>query len=129
MHLDPIDRMNCVLLARTIAQDRVMLEVREELTEYIRRLNEYKVFTVNEIANFTKLTSYRVRKLIQGQEEVRARSGVEAKHLDHIVWMISSPDFSKQHIKSLYDEGATLAAVARVTGHSETTLRRWVQGD
>lgn len=128
MHsISPVDRMSAVILAKTIASTRTLLDLKGELPGYIRRLYKYRLFTVNEICELASVSEYTVRKAIAGEEEFRAKSGIKPSHLDHIIRMISSNAFAKLHIKSLLKDGATIASLARVTGISETSLRRWAK--
>ena len=59
--------------------------------------------------------------------EFRARSGVKSRHLDHLIRMVGSQSFAKLHTKSLIDDGATFSALSRVTGISESSLRRYAR--
>lgn len=127
MHLSPVDRMSAVILAKTIASTRTLLDMKGELTGYIRRLYKYRLFTVSEICELAGVTEYAVRKAIAGEEEFRAKSGIKPSHLDHIIRMIGSPTFAKLHIKTLLKDGATIASLSRVTGISESSLRRWAR--
>ena len=87
----------------------------------------YRLFTGSEICDIAEVSEYKVRKAITGEEEFTARAGVKVKHLDHLIRMIGSPAFAKLHIKSLIEDGATISSIARVTGISETSLRRWAK--
>lgn len=127
MPLSPVDRMSAVMLAKTIASTHMLLDMKGDLPAYIRRLYKYRMFTVAEICDFANTTEYKVRKAIAGEEDFTARAGVQIKHLDHLLRMIGSPAFTKLHIKSLLEDGATIASMARVTGISETSLRRWAK--
>lgn len=128
MHsISPVDRMSAVILAKTIASTRTLLDMKGELTGYIRRLYKYRLFTVSEICELAGVTEYAVRKAIAGEEEFRAKSGIKPSHLDHIIRMIGSPTFAKLHIKTLLKDGATIASLSRVTGISESSLRRWAR--
>lgn len=127
MLLSQVDRMSAVILAKTIASSRAVLDMRDELTHSIKRLYQYKMFSVGEICDIAKMSEYKVRKILQGEEEFTARTGVKPSHLDHLLRMIGSPEFTKLHINHLIKDGATFAGIARVTGTSETTLRRWAE--
>ena len=127
MHLSPVDRMSAVILAKTIATTSTLLDIKGELYNYIRRLYRYRMFTVAEISLIANVSEYRVRRAIEGEEEFRARAGIKPSHLDHLIRMIGSPAFAKLHVKSLIEDGATVAALARVTGISESNLHRWVR--
>lgn len=127
MHLSPVDRMSAVILAKTIASTRTLLDMKGELPGYIRRLYKYRLFTVAEICELADVSEYIVRKAIAGEEEFRAKSGIKPRHLDHIIRMIGSHAFAKLHIKSLLKDGATIASLSRVTGISESSLRRWAR--
>ena len=127
MPLSPVDRMSAVILAKTIASTRTLLDMKGDLPAYIRRLYRYKMFTVSEICDFANVSEYKVRKAIEGEEEFTAKAGIQIRHLDHLIRMIGSPAFAKLHIKSLIEDGATIASISRVTGISETSLRRWAK--
>ena len=127
MGLTKLERMSAVMLAKTIATSRAMLDIKDESSGYVRRLYKYGIFTVQEVAEIAEMSEYKVRQAISGEEELRAKSGVYTKHLDHVLRMIDSHSFGRKHIKSLVDEGATIGAVSRVTGIPESTLRRWVR--
>lgn len=125
MHLSPADRMTAIILAKTMASNRAVQELKKETAGYIRRLYKYRMFTVGEIAEFAGASEYAVRQAISGEEEFRARSGVHTRHLDHLIRMVDSPQFAKKHIKLLIDDKAKFSAIARVTGISERRLRYW----
>lgn len=127
MPLSPVDRMSAAMLAKTITTNCTLLDMKGELPAYIRRLYRYGLFTVKEIAEFSNSSEYTVRKAISGEVPNRSKSGIQTRHLDHIIRMIASPHFAKQHIRSLLDDGATIGSLARVTGHSESSLRRWAK--
>lgn len=127
MLLSPIDRMSAVILAKTITSSSALLDMKNELPAYIRRLYKYRLFTVGEICDFAKVSEYVVRKAIAGEEEFRARSGIKPSHLDHIIRMIGSPAFARLHTKALIQDGATISSLARVTGLPESSLRRWAR--
>lgn len=125
MDLSSTDRMSALLLAQTIASNRMVLDLRGELQAYVRRLNKYQIFTVKELSDISKLSEYKVRRAISGDNELNARAGISPRHLDHALRMVSSQTFTKQHIKSLVEDGARFSALARVTGISERSLRYW----
>lgn len=125
MDSSQVDRMSAVILAKTITTTHALLDMKGDLTGYIRRLYKYRIFTVAEISDIAKISEYRVRQAISGEEEFRARSGVKARHLDHLIRMIGSTEFAKLHTKALVEDGATIAAISRVSGISESSLRRW----
>lgn len=127
MHLSPVDRMTAVILAKTIVSTRTLLDMKGELTGYIRRLYKYRLFTVGEISEFAGVSDYIVRKAIAGEDEFRAKSGIKPGHLDHIIRMIGSHVFARLHTKALINDGATIASLSRVTGISESSLRRWAR--
>lgn len=125
MDSSQVDRMSAVILAKTIASTRLLLDMKGDIGAYVRRLYKYRIFTVAEIAEISGLSEYKVRQAIAGEEEFRAKTGVKARHLDHLVRMIGSPAFAKLHVKSLINDGATFAGLARVSGIAESSLRRW----
>ena len=125
MPLSPVDRMSAVILAKTIATTHTLLDMKGELQGYVRRLYKYGIFTVAEIGEMANVSEYIIRKAIAGEEEFRAKAGVKPRHLDHLIRMIGSPAFAKLHVRSLLDDGATISALVRVTGISESSLRRW----
>lgn len=125
MLLSPVDRMSAVILAKTIASTNTLLDMKGELPHYIRRLYRYRLFTVSEICDIANVSEYKVRTAIAGEEEFSARAGIKVRHLDHLIRMIGSPAFAKLHIKSLIDDGGTIASISRVTDIPESSLRRW----
>lgn len=127
MSLTKVERMSAVMLARTVASNAALYEVTNELGKYIQKLNSYGIYTVAEISEFTEISEYRVRKYLLGAEEIRAKSGVLTRHLDHYLRMIGAPDFTKKHLPTLLSDGVGISTIARITGHSQTTLRRWVR--
>lgn len=127
MPLSPVDRMSAVILAKTIATTHTLLDMKGELQGYVRRLYKYGIFTVAEIGEMANVSEYIIRKAIAGEEEFRAKAGVKPRHLDHLIRMIGSPAFAKLHVRSLLDDGATISALVRVTGISESSLRRWAR--
>lgn len=127
MPLSPVDRMSAVILAKTIATTHTLLDMKGELQGYVRRLYKYGLFTVAEIGEMANVSEYIIRKAIAGEEEFRAKAGVKPRHLDHLIRMIGSPAFAKLHVRSLLDDGATISALVRVTGISESSLRRWAR--
>lgn len=122
-----VNRISGVILARTIANTHEILEMKGDLNTYVRRLHNYKLFTVSELAEISGISEYLVRQAIRGEEEFRARSGVAVRHLDHLIRMVGSHDFAKKHTKALVKDGATIAALSRVSGISESSLRRWAR--
>lgn len=129
MALSDVDRVSAIILAKSIVSNRALLDMRNETDGYVRRLYKYGIFTASEIAEFAGLTEYGIRHAISGLGEFRAKSGVSAKHLDHLVRMVGAPDFAKLHTRLLVESGATYAALARVTGLPESSLRRWGKKD
>ena len=127
MPLSPVDRMSAVILAKTIASNHTLLDMKGDLPAYIRRLYKYRMFTVAEICDFANVSEYKVRKAIEGEEEFSAKAGIQIRHLDHLIRMIGSPAFAKLHIKSLLEDGATIASIARVADIPESSLRRWAK--
>ena len=127
MPLSPVERMSAVILAKTIASNHTLLDMKGDLPAYIRRLYKYRMFTVAEICDFAKVSEYKVRKAIEGEEEFSAKAGIQIRHLDHLIRMIGSPAFAKLHIKSLLEDGATIASIARVADIPESSLRRWAK--
>ena len=127
MDSSQIDRMSAVILAKTIANNSMMLDSKGELADYVRRLYRYKLFTVSEIAEISDISEYKVRQALVGEPEFRARSGVYSRHLDHLIRMIGSHDFAKLHVKALVEDNATISGLSRVSGISESNLRRWVR--
>ena len=127
MVLSQVDRMSAVILAKTIANTHSLLDMKGDLAAYIRRLYKYRLFTVGEISEIAGVSEYRVHQAIYGEEEFRARSGVKSRHLDHLIRMVGSQSFAKLHTKSLIDDGATFSALSRVTGISESSLRRYAR--
>lgn len=119
--------MSAVILAKTIWDRRSFLQMRGEIDSYVGRLAGYRLFSVGEMALIAEISEYRVRKSANPATMLRAKSGVQPRHLDHLLRMIEDPTFSKIHVKSLVNDGATLAALARVTGQPETSLRRWAR--
>lgn len=127
MQLKPLDRMTAIILAKTICDKHDLLDLTGELDSYIQRLFRYRLFTVAEISAFANISEYRVRKALIGEPAFTARSGIQARHLDHIIRMIGSNDFAKAHIHRLLEDGATTGSLARVTGISDRNLRRWAK--
>lgn len=127
MTLEQIDRMNMLILAKTVFMNRTLYQASGEVTHYLKRLNNYQVFTVGELAAISGTSPYKVRKAI-GTEELKGRSGINPRHLDHLIRMVGSVKFTELHIRSLLDDGATFAALSRVTGYSERRLRRMERG-
>lgn len=127
MLLSPVDRMSAVILAKTIATNHSLLDMKGDLQGYTRRLYKYKLFTVSEISEISGVSEYIVRKAIAGEEEFRAKAGVKPRHLDHLIRMIGSPAFAKLHVKFLVEDGATISALSRVTGLAESSLHRWLR--
>lgn len=127
MDSSPVDRMSAVILAKSIYTNRSLLDMRDEIAAYVRRLYKYKLFTIGEISEIADISEYKVRQAISGEEEFKAKSGVKGRHLDHLVRMVGSPSFARLHIKSLIKDGATIAAISRVTGIPESSLRRWAR--
>lgn len=119
--------MSAVILAKTIATTNALLDIKQELPSYIRRLYRYQLFTVAEISDIANISEYKVRQAIVGEEEFTAKSGIKVRHLDHLLRMIASPEFAKLHIKSLIDDEATIASISRVTDIPESSLRRWTK--
>src|SRR5690606_7687057 len=113
MHLSPVDRMSAVILAKTIANTHTLLDMKGELSAYIRRLYSYRMFTVAEICEIADVSEYVVRKAIAGEPEFRARSGIKPSHLDHIIRMIGSHTFARLHTKALLKDGAKIASLSR----------------
>lgn len=85
MHLSPVDRMSAVILAKTIASTRTLLDMKGELTGYIRRLYKYRLFTVSEICELAGVSEYTVRKAIAGKKN----SGLSLES-SQVTWIISS---------------------------------------
>lgn len=127
MVLSQVDRMSAVILAKTIANTHSLLDMKGDLAAYIRRLYKYRLFTVGEISEIAGVSEYMVHQAIYGEEEFRARSGVKPRHLDHLIRMVGSHSFARLHTKSLIDDGATFSALSRVTGISESSLRRYAR--
>lgn len=98
------------------------------IKEYVTRLADYKLFAVSELAMFSSLSEYKVRSYVPAGALIRAKFGVYPRHLDHLMRMVDNPEFSRIHAKTLVEDGATVAGLARVSGESESNLRRWAEG-
>lgn len=129
MTLEPVERMSAILLAKAIAANSAVLDVKGELPGCLRRLYEYGIFTVSEISDIANVSEYQVRQAISGKDEVKGRGGVGARHLDHIVRMVGDPEFAKKHTRFLVKDGATTSALARVTGLPRSSIGRWAHDD
>lgn len=122
-----LDRMSAIMLAKSIVDRSLVLAMRGELGSYVDRLARFKLFSVGELSEISGLSEYQVRRATDSNCLVRARSGISPRHLDHAMRMVGDAKFSRLHIKSLVDDGATESALARVTGQSERSLRRWAR--
>ena len=124
-----IDRMNGILLAKSIYDKRQILDVRGDLDRYISRLSDFNLFSSGEIAKIADVTEYRVKAAVHPASVLKARSGVEPRHLDHLLRMVTDKIFAQKQIEALVNDGATISAVSRVTGLSARTLKRWMEHD
>lgn len=122
-----VERMSALLLAKSIIDRREMLQMMGDLEMYISRLARAEIFTLGELAEISGLTEYHVKQAIYPRPAVRARSGVKRRHIDHLIRMVGNPSFARTHTRSLIGEGATTSGLARVTGLSESSLRRWAR--
>ena len=120
-----LDRMNAIILAKSLYERREYLALNGEIHESLVRLASYRLFSVGELAEITNLSEYRVRKSTGPDVLIRAKSGIEPRHLDDLLRMIDNRAFAKLHTKRLVEGGATIAALSRVTGLNESSLRRW----
>ena len=123
----PVDRMSAIILAKSIVNRREVLALRGEIETYVNRLASYRLFSVGELAEIADLSEYRVRKSCPSDTLLRARSGVAPRHLESLLRMVDNPTFSRTHARRLVEDGATPAAMARITGHPESSLRRWAR--
>jgi len=119
--------MNAVILAMSLYEKREILKLSGEAGHSVLRLAQYRLFSVGELAEISGLSEYRVRKSANPDVLIRARTGVYPRHLQHLLRMIGNRDFAKIHTKALVKDGATIAALSRVTGHAENSLRRWAE--
>lgn len=119
--------MNAVIHALSLYEKREILKLSGQVGQYVIRLAEYRLFSVGEIAEISGLSEYRVRKSANPDILIRARTGVYARHLQHLLRMIDNKEFCKIHTKRLVEDGATIAALSRVTGQPESSLRRWAE--
>lgn len=126
MDSSEIDRMNAIILAKTISDRKDLLSIKGELETYTARLASYQMFSVGELSEISGLSEYQIRRSVSPARLISARSGVNPRHLDHLLRMIGDASFSKIHIKHLIDDGATFSAVSHITGMAESSLRRWV---
>ena len=122
-----LDRMNAVILAKSLYDRRDYLVASGEMHENLLRLAGYRLFSVGELASFTDMSEYRVRKSVGPEALLRAKSGVQPRHLDFLLRMIDNRTFARIHTKRLVGDGATVAALSRVTGLPESSLRRWAE--
>ncbi len=127
MDLKPIDRMNAIILAKSIQDRGVVLALQGGLGPYVARLASYRIFAMGELQDISGLSEYQIRRAVAPDTVIKARSGVSSRHLDHLLRMVDDKNFTKLHIKHLLEDGATIAAVARITGRSENSLRRWAR--
>jgi hypothetical protein len=125
MALSDLERMSALMLAQSIHRTHQLLDIKGELGVYIYRLNRYQIFSIGEIADFAKLSEYKVRQAIPQESAVIARSGVHARHLDHLIRMVGDPKFAKIHLKTLLEDGAKINALSRITGIPLSTLNNW----
>lgn len=125
MSLTTEDRLNAVLLAKSIYHRREVLDFSGEIDGYLDRLSRYGMFSVGELADLSGLSEYRIKKMSPPLVLFNARRGVFPSHLDYLVRMVDNPDFCKMHIGTLLESGATPSGVSRITGYNERTLRRW----
>lgn len=119
--------MSAVILAQSIYNRREYLELRGEIGTYVDRLASYRIFSIGEIASIAGISEYRVRRFIDPDHLIRVKSGVHPRHLEFLLRMIDNSTFSRVHVKMLVMDGATLSGLSRVTGQSESSLRRWAR--
>lgn len=122
---DPVERMSAIILAKSIVDRREVLTLRGGISAYLAQLSEYGLFTVGEMAEFANVSEYQVRKASESGTLLRAKSGVHTRHLDFLLRMVDNNKFSRIHTKGLVDDGATVQALSRVTGHAVSSLKRW----
>ena len=127
MPLSPVDRMSAIMLAQTIHNNCTMLDIKGDLPNYLRRLNSYGIFTVEELVAMSRLSEKEVRKILKEQTTVPARTFFSPSHLDHAVQMTASKSFAQKHVKSVANTGTDPRAIARVTGYTERSVRRWIE--
>lgn len=127
MSLSETDRLSAVILAKTVWDRREVLSLRGSMENYVARLAAYQMFSVGEIAEIAGISEYKVRQYADEKDLVRVKSGVAPNHLDFLLRMVGNPTFAKIHTPTLLANGATVSALARVTGQSESSLRRWAK--
>lgn len=119
--------MSAVILAQSIYDRREVLRLNGDLHREVGRLVSLRLFSVGEISEISGLSEYLVRKTTPPEDLLRAKSGVKPGHLEFLLRMIGNPSFAKRHTPRLIKDGATLAALSRVTGLPESSLRRWTR--
>lgn len=122
-----VDRMSALLLAKSIIDRQEMLQMRGLLETYVSRLSRAEVFSLGELSDISGMSEYKIKQAIRPRFVIRARSGIYRRHIDHLIRMVGDTSFARIHTKSLVEDGATTSALARVTGLSESSLRRWAR--
>lgn len=85
MHsISPVDRMSAVILAKTIASTRTLLDLKGELPGYIRRLYKYRLFTVNEICELASVSKTQYARRLRGR-----KSSGQSQALSLATWITS----------------------------------------
>lgn len=127
MAISKSERLDALLFAKVVAASNMRMAMEGDLHAAIRKLNNYRLFTAQEIAWLSNTLEVRVRRICEGLTPIRARSCIKAGHMDDLIRMAVSPEYTQKHIRRLLEAGATVAAIARITGHSRTSLYRWLE--
>lgn len=125
MPLSQTDRISALILAKNINNKAQLFDMRGDLGDYVRRLNETEMFSIGELAEISKLSEWKIRKLIPKESRIVSHSGVKPRHIDHLIRMIVSKDFARKHLPYLIKEDVPLGAISRITGISKRTLENW----
>jgi len=90
----------------------------------IRKLNTYGVWSMSALASIVGVSMYRVEKALGRNAKPSLRGHLNPRHLTMLQYMQASTKANKAWVKQMLDEGTSLITIARLTGLSESTLRR-----
>lgn len=95
----------------------------------IRALNTYGVWSMSALASIVGVSMYRVEKALGPLAKPSLRGHLNPRHLTMLQYLQASGKPNKQWIKQMVEEGTSVITIARLTGLSESTLRRSKRGN
>lgn len=119
------DIANLLVIAKTIWRKRDLYALDKELQDdAVRRLHSYGVLSSSALGAVVGVSTYRVRKALDGLGMPEARGHLNPQHLTMLMFALSQGDMPARWINEMLEGGTSMSTIADLTEISERTLYR-----